>query len=48
LLNKGSGSGPAIQYSYNQTVLPIGSTTQTTPTLTLTFDTNAGTYTSSG
>jgi len=43
-----SSSGPVIRYSYNQNVVPIGSTTQGIPTLTLEFNTNTGTVTSSG
>ena len=38
-----------MTYATNQVnVVPIGTAGTTTPTLTLTFNTNAGTYTSTG
>ncbi|CAF1335188.1 unnamed protein product [Rotaria sordida] len=43
-----SASGPSITYSVDSVTLPYGASTTSIPTLTLTFDTNAGTYTSSG
>ncbi|CAF1450704.1 unnamed protein product [Rotaria sordida] len=43
-----STSGPSITYSVDSVTLPYGASTTSIPTLTLTFDTNAGTYTSSG
>ncbi|CAF3422609.1 unnamed protein product [Rotaria sp. Silwood1] len=43
-----SGSGSRIQYSYNSVSIPYGTSATSSPTLTLTFNTNSGTYTSSG
>lgn len=45
--NTANSSGPYIQYSLNRYgSVPIGVASQSSPTLTLTFNTNTGTYTS--
>ncbi|CAF4600551.1 unnamed protein product [Rotaria socialis] len=44
-----SGSGPSMTYSVDTSgAVPVGSLSQNSPTMTLTFNTNAGTYSSSG
>ncbi|CAF4052596.1 unnamed protein product, partial [Rotaria magnacalcarata] len=44
-----SGSGPSITYSVDTSgAVPVGSPSQNNPTMTLTFNTNTGTYSSSG
>ncbi|CAM4939356.1 unnamed protein product [Rotaria socialis] len=44
-----SGSGPSMTYSVGTSgAVPVGSLSQNSPTMTLTFNTNAGTYSSSG
>ncbi|CAM4844087.1 unnamed protein product [Rotaria magnacalcarata] len=44
-----SGSGPSMTYSVDTSgAVPVGSPSQSNPTMTLTFNTNTGTYSSSG
>ncbi|CAF3661070.1 unnamed protein product, partial [Rotaria socialis] len=43
-----TGSGPSMTYSVNAASVPAGSSTTSTATLILTFNTGTGTYTSSG